>query len=1606
MDRDAPTDKDERVPDQTSRMDRDERVNREKRIDRDERDERMDRDERTERDEPKDQEGRMDRDERVEKVERSPRRPSPIPEEVVREPKHEVKPILGEEGEITQDGESMDAGGAAAPAGDLEDISDDDLDLDEFGADAGLSNMESNDAAGGLTMDQVAEEIDWLGAGNAKLLAWLPDSDGQVDLRPLEAMRNPALTDYEWQGEVMKRNLRSKSRRRGEENEEEEEEPRPAEAVAILEMIGRHPATTNEDEEEKLGEETLADPSKGRRDDKWVTTLEELPTLLPVGLSHLIAMEGRYDVLTTLIHWTFEGLDLEKAMCQPETPFKVRHLKAGIALATALCNCDNHIASEANKPHLQHKLLSLFMSPSMSTSVKLHIVKAIEASIRLNSGMQHFFTLASDEEGGATPYNRLVDLVASTKQLARVMVALSVIFRKAHVYEELSLLMKATEEAIAKVAAHEKDREEDEEEDEKGFVLRLEEGSSKELDVIVGFLNEVVETWRKGEEIFTAHRRCLPATKQFSTLVAESDWTSFLCHMLDTHSVLESVAMLLTSDLALAYAPLQTTIFKLLKALTQKPEGLVYLGNRIGVVKRILCYLIREENFDPSEGTIPVLSSGNGDETSSERDASVPPMDVDEASKDEDGAEISNTGGKTSTSTKSSALSRLSFVPTTTAGKVGFHVLHRLTVLQLLDGIKVAKETAELSKTSDEEPKSEASLLDEVAVLSSLHCLLEFATSVSSDAVVSVLTSGTYMDILIPFLDILKNPQDPLDARDAESSKTMVSAAGYTIQLIAIAAKNCDDVNFMRKYAKTVIGIVGKTDADLSLDVPNVDMLRELWGVTADVSGFDVTTIGEWSRLFKTLSEDSTESTINKSLITSLRVLVDLCIPPEEKNDGEPDQGEFADKETPMGASKKLEYRFALVEFFHEEGKLCLQNVLIKTCADYLTRPWQQGALLNSTDVSAAIIIVQHSVALLTNILKHLVQARSTEFKDVTPVQPLFGVFNVLCGIQTEDWQLPQKRIAHIRHNVIEGFMSMTQLSDITAAEADGSIAIVSSESATDDDAVNLSLWTMMIKEILEVCQSMPYYFYGGMLLLSELLPFPLPIMSRQTMTAAELAVHAEHRKRWSMHIVPLKNLLVDTIKTQALCMPHAHQGAFQKLCSQIADLSHHTAAIVLGSFQDMALDCLHLIIGNSVKPTSASFETTPGGLDPAAACAKIMCAFSVLVSQPSIKCTFLSLLDVNSADIESLKATSDSKGRYGAVADPSRAPRFLAILMHVFEESTDNTLTLQLQESIAQVFQYLLDSDINLCGPYTPLNVLLANTIPSPKYLRDIAEALISHIGNSDHSLNSVITALKALSLFSEFDYTMFHLKSAFNQAMKNFENDGTSDLYNLFARLTTSFSKDLDYLQLLHCSIDFINVMITVERREDEPNSDSGGESPYRNKEHRRYVFSPEQMKKLLKWEGDRESKHPVGDLEKLLHDYALEEEEEGEETLQGLHETLVNILGLIFGDGAPAPGRKTTTNMVEIDMKEKPRTLEAKFTTRYMYDVTTEEDERMKYDFWEEEVANIYNPADDDLVKVDLMLMAEKYANAFDLQEALDKSNPDLPDDFKVSGKSDQY
>lgn len=72
--------------------------------------------------------------------------------------------------------------------------------------------------------------------------------------------------------------------------------------------------------------------------------MESVPGLLLKGLSYLLYIESDTTVLPVLIDWMIEALDESKAMAQPESAYKVRHLKMGFKVAGALCSCDSSIA--------------------------------------------------------------------------------------------------------------------------------------------------------------------------------------------------------------------------------------------------------------------------------------------------------------------------------------------------------------------------------------------------------------------------------------------------------------------------------------------------------------------------------------------------------------------------------------------------------------------------------------------------------------------------------------------------------------------------------------------------------------------------------------------------------------------------------------------------------------------------------------------------------------------------------------------------------------------------------------------------------------------------------------------------------------------------------------------------------------------------------------------------------------------------------------------------------------------------------------------------------------------------------------------------------------
>lgn len=60
--------------------------------------------------------------------------------------------------------------------------------------------------------------------------------------------------------------------------------------------------------------------------------MEEIGDILAAGLASLSVVDpATFDsTINTLVEWTLESLNMQAAMCQPDTPYKVRHLKMGI----------------------------------------------------------------------------------------------------------------------------------------------------------------------------------------------------------------------------------------------------------------------------------------------------------------------------------------------------------------------------------------------------------------------------------------------------------------------------------------------------------------------------------------------------------------------------------------------------------------------------------------------------------------------------------------------------------------------------------------------------------------------------------------------------------------------------------------------------------------------------------------------------------------------------------------------------------------------------------------------------------------------------------------------------------------------------------------------------------------------------------------------------------------------------------------------------------------------------------------------------------------------------------------------------------------------------
>ncbi|KAF7227300.1 protein virilizer homolog [Nothobranchius furzeri] len=339
------------------------------------------------------------------------------------------------------------------------------------------------------------------------------------------------------------------------------------------------------------------------RDARWVTALEDAPGLLNKGLAYLIK-QGQAEVeepIRDLVRWTLQALSMEVALTQP-IALNLRQLKAGAKLASCLAECPPGLTELLHQGAL-NVLLELLHADHVSSTLKLSILRALDALISAPAGCEAFLLARDAEKSG---YQRLVQLFLR-EETVRVITAGNAILQKSHMYEVLTALQHA---ATAWSEPHQEEVEETEGAMEEEPSLSSTPVSEAELDRLAEVLEELhhlLET--------APHCMVQPPGKAFPTTVRitgpqerDNPYPALFRYMHSCH-FLESTTVVLSAAAAAGHLSVTQAVKDLLRFLSVTQSGLLFLLAQATPSNLLLRLLA---SMPESEGDESALTGGEG----------------------------------------------------------------------------------------------------------------------------------------------------------------------------------------------------------------------------------------------------------------------------------------------------------------------------------------------------------------------------------------------------------------------------------------------------------------------------------------------------------------------------------------------------------------------------------------------------------------------------------------------------------------------------------------------------------------------------------------------------------------------------------------------------------------------------------------------------------------------------------------------------------------------------------------------------------------------------------------------------------------------------------
>ncbi|XP_068942727.1 protein virilizer homolog isoform X4 [Petaurus breviceps papuanus] len=349
---------------------------------------------------------------------------------------------------------------------------------------------------------------------------------------------------------------------------------------------------------------------------KWVTALEEVPSLIVKGLSYLQFKNTQQDYIGQLIDWTMQALNLQVALRQP-IALNVRQLKAGTKLVSSLAECGPQGVMGLLQAGVINGLFELLFADHVSSSLKLNAFKALDSIISMTEGMEDFLRGRQDlhEKSG---YQKLLELIL-LDQTVRVVTAGSAVLQKCHFYEILSEIKRlgdqlAERSSIPNHSESEQDTDpglertnpeyENEMEASLDIVHLLESSliTEGEIEKLINLLDEIFHLMETAP-----HTMVQPPVKSFPTIARitgppeRDDPYPVLFRYLHSHHFLELVTLLLSIPAISAHPAVLQAMRDVLKFLTQSQKGLLFFLSEheaTNLLIRALCHLLDQEEED------------------------------------------------------------------------------------------------------------------------------------------------------------------------------------------------------------------------------------------------------------------------------------------------------------------------------------------------------------------------------------------------------------------------------------------------------------------------------------------------------------------------------------------------------------------------------------------------------------------------------------------------------------------------------------------------------------------------------------------------------------------------------------------------------------------------------------------------------------------------------------------------------------------------------------------------------------------------------------------------------------------------------------------------